>query len=248
MYKILLASREWEFFNIDEAAVLQIVGRIWNNLWLLLYTVQLNIMGSETVRMRKIILASRSPRRMELLKDAGIPFDAIPADIPETAMPDEGPIEFVRRLAAAKADHVSAQRPNDIVLGADTIVYLDGRIIGKPKDIEDAKAILTQLSGNKHLVYTGVSLSRRNTEFKLTWHSATAVTFKTLSSADIRQCLSTGDPLDKAGAYAIQEHEGRLIAEYDGLRSNVIGLPIEEVLDKLIQFASPAIQTHVQNQ
>ena len=184
-----------------------------------------------------IILASASVRRIELLRQSDIDFLAVSADIKEEIFPGEKPDDLVKRLAREKADQIATRYPNKIVLGADTIVYFDGQIIGKPDSIAHAREILRRLNGNTHVVYTGVCLLRSTPKDDICWVTRTSVTFHTLSSQIIEQLLSSGNPLDKAGGYAIQEHEELLISSYQGLRSNVIGLPIEEVLERLRDFS-----------
>lgn len=184
--------------------------------------------------MSPLVLASASPRRRSLLSGAGIEIECRPAEIEERLHPGETPEGHVTRLAREKAACVAAQMPQRVVLGADTIVYLDDRIIGKPADLAAARRMIGMLNGKTHQVYTGVCLTcGARTEV---WHCVTAVTFNLLSTDDIERYLAEAEPLDKAGAYAIQDHEALLIARYDGLRSNVIGLPLEEVLEKLREF------------
>ncbi len=179
-----------------------------------------------------IVLASSSPRRQELLRQAGIDFLLHPADIPEPCRPGEAPAQTVIRLAEAKATAVSELFPGRIVLGADTLVSLDGRALGKPADLPAAKALLHQLSGRTHEVHTGVCLCRKD-DFSCSWVCCSRVTFKELSHADIERYVSLVNTLDKAGAYALQEHGEMIIAAVTGDRNNVIGLPLDEVRQKL---------------
>jgi septum formation protein len=180
-----------------------------------------------------IILASQSPRRRELLEGAGIPCTPIPAAIDESTMPGEAPEALVQRLAALKADTVAPQYPDQIVLGSDTIVYLHPEILGKPADLNQARSYLRALSGKTHHVYTGVCMLRLRPAWRQVWHTVTTVTFRSLDDDDIENYLQLTQPLDKAGAYAIQEHGELIIDGICGLRSNVIGLPIEEVIEQL---------------
>ena len=174
--------------------------------------------------MKSIILASSSKRRMNLLDAYGIGYQAIPPNIDETYDPDETPDQLVIRLAREKAFHISHRFPEEIILGADTIVYFRNNVIGKPKNLQHATHILEDLSGNTHTVYTGVCLTRKTDEKTTAWYSMTSVSFKKLTVKDISHCIHTGNPLDKAGGYALQEHEQVLIDNYgNGLRSNVIG-------------------------
>ncbi len=186
--------------------------------------------------MTSIVLASSSPRRVELLKQAGIQLIVQPADIDEVIQPGETPEKSVTRLAEEKALAVAQFYPDQIVLGADTIVFYNNRIIGKPADLKEARNVLQQLSGNTHWVYTGTCIVRLNVTKTVKWISKTEVTFNQLSEECIDNLISNTNPLDKAGGYAIQNHEELLIARFDGLRSNVMGLPIEEVLKKLNLF------------
>ncbi len=184
--------------------------------------------------MPALVLASSSPRRHELLAAAGI--DHIihrPTDIDETPLPGEPPETLVQRLARAKAASVADQLPGRVVLGADTIVCLDNQILGKPADLDEAAACLRLLSGNTHRVITGACLLRRRPLHDDVWYCISEVTFRVLTDADIAHALTLTNPLDKAGAYAIQEQEAHLIAHFTGLRSNIIGLPVEDLLAHL---------------
>ena len=182
-----------------------------------------------------LVLASASPRRRELLTQAGFRFDVAPADIPEIRAADEDPIGFARRLARQKADTVFAERSNAhfrgdqplLVLGADTIVVVDDCVLGKPSSRADAARMLQLLSGRTHSVITGVSLIGEGCE-----ETATAVTYvsvQTLSITEIEAYVATGEPLDKAGAYAIQGYAARWIPHIQGCYFNVVGLPISLV-------------------
>jgi septum formation protein len=182
-----------------------------------------------------LILASASPRRRELLTQAGFEFQIHPARIPEDPQPNEDPIAYVTRLARQKAEAVYTQLadPTTIVLGADTTVTLDNQILGKPENAEDAARMLRLLSGRTHRVITGVSLvSANRTE---TAAEVTAVQFLTISEAEIQAYIATGEPRDKAGAYAIQGHAARWIPRIEGCYFNVVGLPIALVSTLLDQ-------------
>lgn len=178
-----------------------------------------------------LILASASPRRRELLTQAGFDFEVHPAHIPEDPLPGEEPIAYVTRLAREKAQAVFtrlAQAPaagNDLaVLGADTTVTLDNEILGKPEDAADAARMLRLLSGRSHRVITGVALvTAKSTEVAA---EVTAVRFLTLSEAEIEAYVATGEPMDKAGAYAIQGRAARWIPRIEGCYFNVVGLPL----------------------
>jgi len=175
-----------------------------------------------------LILASASPRRRELLTQAGFNFRVHPAHIPEDLLAGEDPIAYVTRLAREKAravyDQLAAAEPRIAVLGADTTVTLDNHILGKPEDASDAARMLRLLSGSTHRVITGVSLvSAVGVE---TAAEVTAVQFLTLSDAEIEAYVATGEPMDKAGAYAIQGRAARWIPRIEGCYFNVVGLPI----------------------
>jgi septum formation protein len=184
---------------------------------------------SEVVRepAGKIILASRSPRRAELLSAAGIPFEVLAADVDETPRPGEDPAAYVERLAIDKARAVLALRPGARVLGADTTVTIDGEILGKPSDAADATRMLRLLSGRPHLVHTGVALiSARGIQSGV---DTTRVWFDAMTDEDISWYVATGEPVDRAGAYAIQGFASRFIPRIDGSYSNVVGLPVAMV-------------------
>ncbi len=188
------------------------------------------------------MLASASPRRQELLRNASIPFVVQPTDIPEVPWPREAPRAFAERMAREKALTVFRQRPDDFVLGADTIVIVDAEILGKPRDAADAARMLRLLSGRRHQVTTGVCLvapQRRaenrqlETGFEDVRSATTIVTVTALSDDDIRSYISTGEPMDKAGAYAIQGRASRWISHIEGDYFNVVGLPISLVYKML---------------
>ena len=172
----------------------------------------------------QIILASRSPRRAELLTAAGISFEVLAADIDETPHPNEAPAAYVERLAIEKARAVFALRPDARVLGADTTVTIDDEILGKPEDQADAIRMLRLLNGRPHDVHTGVAIVSRSGV-----HSAvgtTRVWFDTMTDEDISWYVATGEPVDRAGAYAIQGFASRFISRIEGSYSNVVGLPV----------------------
>ncbi len=174
-----------------------------------------------------LILASASPRRQELLRNAGISFEVQPADIDETPIDGEAPRECAVRLAREKALAVSYARPREYVLGADTIVVVDGTILGKPCDAADAARMLRLLSGRTHEVITGVCLVGPVAHgFEDARCETTLVTMSELSDEEIREYVSTGEPMDKAGAYAIQGMASRWIPRIEGDYSNVVGLPV----------------------
>jgi nucleoside triphosphate pyrophosphatase len=187
-----------------------------------------------------LVLASASPRRQELLRNAGIPFEVQPTNIPEVPQPGEAPRAFAERMAREKALAVFGLRPNDFVLGADTIVVVDAEILGKPGDGADAVRMLRLLSGRKHPVTTGVCLlglcprgENGKTGFEDVRSETTLVTMDTLGNDDIHSYISTGEPMDKAGAYAIQGRASRWISRIEGDYFNVVGLPVSLVYKML---------------
>jgi septum formation protein len=171
-----------------------------------------------------LVLASASPRRQELLRSAGIPFDVQPAHIPEDPRPGEQAKDFAERLAREKALAVAKERPRDIVLGADTVVVVDGQILGKPLDSADAARMLRMLSGREHQVITGVCVVANGQSS--VGNETTAVTMSEISENEIADYVATGEPMDKAGAYAIQGIASRWIPRIEGDYSNVVGLPV----------------------
>lgn len=182
---------------------------------------------------QKLILASTSPRRAELLKSARLAFEVIRPDADEKLHAGEAPVAYAVRTAREKAESLSVP-PKAIVLGADTVVAIEGRILGKPADDSDARAMLRLLSGKMHEVITGVCL--RSEEKTVCFHTATAVLFRDLSEEEIAAYVATGDPLDKAGAYAIQNGAAGMVRRIDGSYSNVVGLPLCEVIEALEVF------------
>jgi septum formation protein len=175
----------------------------------------------------RLILASASPRRAELLASAGFDFDVVPADVDETAQPGEDPARYVLRVATAKAHRVPAGQPRRVILAADTVVVAGGRMLGKPLDDGDAKSMLRQLSGVVHDVLTAVVLVDNGRTASEVVN--TRVHFVPLSDADIRWYLATREPEGKAGAYAIQGRAARFIDWIEGSWSNVVGLPVASV-------------------
>lgn len=182
-----------------------------------------------------VVLASQSPRRRELLTQAGVQFEVVPADIDETRLADEEAAAYVQRLALEKARKVLHQRPDALVLGADTTVALDGDVLNKPADAREAEAMLRRLSGRVHQVHTGVAVVSRAGE---RWHvETTDVTFSIIGEADLAAYVASGDPLDKAGAYGIQSFAARWIPRISGDYFNVMGLPIAATVG-LLKLAS----------
>jgi septum formation protein len=181
-----------------------------------------------------LILASASPRRAQILRDAGISFSVLSSAIDETPYPEETPPQMVQRLADAKAELVAARAVGPaILIAADTVVVLDGQILGKPRSTDDARHMLELLSGRIHSVVTGVSLIRLPEMERRQFAETTLVTFAPLSPDEISSYLATDEPYDKAGAYAIQGYAGRYIPRIEGCYFNVVGLPLARLVDHL---------------
>jgi len=170
-----------------------------------------------------LVLASQSPRRREILHQAGIPFLVRAAPVDETARPGEGPVDYVRRLAALKARAVSPSA-GEIVLGADTTVVVGNEMLGKPASPEDASGMLRRLSGRRHEVITGICL--HGPVESLCDHAVTAVWFAGMTANEIADYVASGEPMDKAGAYGIQGLAAKFIERIDGCYFNVVGLPV----------------------
>jgi septum formation protein len=185
-----------------------------------------------------IVLASASPRRSELMGLAGIEFSVVPADINEAVLPGEDPAEHVMRLSREKADAVAATTAGRFFIGADTVVVLEGRIMGKPADEAEAFRMLSDLSGRDHEVITGFSVFDKVSCIHLSRCVRTEVTFKELSEGEIRAYIASGCPMDKAGAYAIQGGAVHFIRSICGSYTNVIGLPMTELYETLCQLGA----------
>jgi septum formation protein len=182
----------------------------------------------------RLILASTSPRRAQILRDAGLAFSIISSAVDETPIPGEAPGELVLRLANAKAELVAARSVGPaIVVAADTVVVLEGQILGKPRSTDDARHMLEKLSGRTHSVVTGVSLIRLPDVEQRAFVETTLVHFDRLSANEITRYLATDEPHDKAGAYAIQGRAGRYIPRIEGCYYNVVGLPLARLLSEL---------------
>jgi len=180
-----------------------------------------------------LILASASPRRRELLEQAGVVFTVVPSNAAEDILTREVPTEYVLRVATAKATEVAKKHHKHWVLGADTIVVVDGNILGKPKDAVDGQRMLRLLSGRIHQVMTAFALIDATGHEYIRQIVVTTVTFKSLSNEQILSYLATGEPFDKAGAYAVQGIGAALVEKVEGSYTNVVGLPIDEVLEVL---------------
>jgi septum formation protein len=176
----------------------------------------------------EVILASQSPRRRELLTLVGIKHVVSPADIDESVMPDEAPVPHCERLARAKAHVLAERHPDAVIIAADTIVVLDGDILGKPRDAADARAIIARLSGRTHTVYTAMAVARGGrTESAV---EEVSVTFRELSAEDIAEYVATGEPMDKAGAYGIQGYGATIVERIDGDYFSVMGLGLRRLV------------------
>lgn len=180
-----------------------------------------------------IVLASASPRRSELMTLAGVEFRVVPADICETPLPGEAPVDHVIRLSQEKAAEVAQTQAGRFFIGADTIVVLDGAILGKPSDAADAMRMLSGLSGRNHEVVTGFTVFDKSSGSKISRAVCTEVTFKELNESEISAYIATGCPMDKAGAYAIQGGAVHFIRSINGSYTNVIGLPMTELYEAL---------------
>ena len=188
-----------------------------------------------------LVLASRSPRRRELLAAAGVTdLKVVSSDAEEIADTSLGLGPLVLWNARAKAAEIAQHHPQSVVLGADTLVWLDGAALGKPESPEAAREMLARLSGRVHEVCTGVHLIRLEPHLQIEFHETTHVRFRPLASETIEAYLAKVDVLDKAGAYALQEHGEMLVESVEGSRSNVVGLPVRRTLTALRRFAEQA--------
>ncbi len=187
--------------------------------------------------MKKFILASKSPRRAFLLSGIGVKFDIIDGEADESSVSkDMEPGLYTQELALLKASAAAKKlksAKNAVIISADTVVVLDGSILGKPKDEDDAFSMLKRLSGRTHEVYTGYCIMRGSDGFAVCKSVRTAVTFKKLSDDTIRAYIATGEPMDKAGAYGIQEKGAMLVERIDGDYFNVVGLPVASLADTM---------------
>ena len=176
-----------------------------------------------------IILASASPRRRQLLAEAGYKFKVIPSRIYEASFPAEGvtPVDYAKQLALAKATDVAQKHPNSLVIGADTVVDFDGRIVGKPADAKDAERITRMLFSRPHKVITGLALICKSRELRLVEAETTVVYPRKLTDTQIAEHIASGIWRDKAGAYAIREEDDPFVDHIDGSLTNVMGMPME---------------------
>ena len=180
-----------------------------------------------------LILASASPRRQELLRSVGLKFKIIPAHINENGLAGESPRQHVKRLAREKAMVIAKQYPEAWVLGADTIVVIDGIVLGKPENKTQARKMLQKLSGREHKVFTGFTIAHVAAEIYRTKVIQSAVQFKTISPKEMDWYVASDEPYDKAGGYAVQGQGAYFIRSIRGSYTNVIGLPLCEVLEEL---------------
>lgn len=182
----------------------------------------------------EIVLASASPRRQEILRQVGVAFTVIPSGVDEQIDSALSPGDLVESLALAKAEDVARRHPDRLVLGADTVVVLDGQVLGKPRDRQEAISMLERLSGRDHQVFTGVAVvgqGRRQVE-----HEATLVRFRALTRAELERYVDSGEPMDKAGAYAVQGLGALLVSGVFGDYFSVVGLPICRTVRILSEF------------
>jgi septum formation protein len=186
---------------------------------------------------RKLILASRSPRRLQLLKQIGMSPTVVPCDIPEVFDPSRTPEENASALALKKALHIAQSFPEGVIVGADTIVVLEGEMLGKPDGPRDAVRMLSALSGKTHAVVTGFALVERPSGRQMTGTERTDVTFREIPLSEIEEYVEGGSPLDKAGAYGIQDDYGAVfVTRIEGCFYNVVGLPLSRFHTALQEF------------
>jgi len=185
-----------------------------------------------------IVLASSSPRRRELLEQAGVAFQIKVSGCDETPIPGESAREMVERLALVKAQAVAAYYPDSFVIGADTTVYINGESLGKPSSVEEAHTMLRTIQGNTHEVWGGIAVVRPSSKLTECWSHVTAVTMRPMEEDSIHAYVATGEPLDKAGAYAIQGIGLQFVDRIEGSYSNVVGLNIAVLIEKLRQFGA----------
>ena len=176
----------------------------------------------------RIILASQSPRRRDLLTLIGVPHDVRPADVDESVHPDEAPVPHCERLARTKAATIAAREADAVVIGSDTIVVIDGDILGKPGTPDEAVAMITRLAGRTHTVFTAVAVAWRGRTLSAV--ESVSVTFRPLTSQQIADYVATGEPMDKAGAYGVQGFGATIVERIDGDFFSVMGLPLGRLI------------------
>jgi septum formation protein len=185
---------------------------------------------------RTIVLASSSPRRQELVRNLGLNALVIPSQVDEEADPGLAPWQIVEELALRKADSVAQKHEDAIVIGSDTIVVLDGDILGKPRDEADALDMLRRLQGRTHEVFSGIACVDARAKLRAVRHARTIVRMKPLSDEQIRRYIATGEPMDKAGSYAIQGIGATIVTGIEGDYFNVVGMPLHLLSEMLSQF------------
>jgi nucleoside triphosphate pyrophosphatase len=193
-------------------------------------------------KLPKLILASRSPRRAEILDAVGWPYEIIVAGVDETLRSGELPLDYVQRLAVAKAEAVATRVEQGLILGADTTVVANGQILGQPADNDDARRMLSLLAGRWHEVVTGVALVRAGSAQRRVHHEITRVRFAELTNDEIDWYVATQEPMDKAGAYGVQGKAALFIEEIQGDYFNVVGLPIRLVYELATRIAGPTYE------
>lgn len=190
-----------------------------------------------SVQASRVILASASPRRRQLLLLVGIDHEVRPADVDESLLPGETPVAHAERLARAKAHAVAEREPGAVVIAADTIVVVDGEVLGKPLDARGARTMLRRLSGRTHTVLTAIAVARASrTESAV---ESVDVTFRPLSDEEIDAYIATGEPMDKAGAYGIQGYGATIVERVDGDYFSVMGLGLRRLVDLLERVGAP---------
>lgn len=183
----------------------------------------------------RLILASASPRRRELLAELGIPFEVVVAQVTEHEDPTTDPRTMVAHNAALKADWVAARHPDAYVLGADTTVFIGDAVLNKPRDLAEARAMLRRMSGRTHHVFTGIALRRQAENLRIDRGVTSAVKFRAFDDAVIDAYFKVANPLDKAGGYGIQEAGEMIVAGWEGSFTNIVGLPMDETKQILTQ-------------
>lgn len=179
------------------------------------------------------ILASASPRRQQLLREIGLQFDVIPGDVNEDFLLDELPVDYVTRMSREKSYAIAEQMPDAWVLGADTIVIIDGEVLGKPQTRENAREMLKKLSGREHRVITGFTIVKKSAQTVVSQVVESSVVFKEIEMDELEWYINSPEPYDKAGAYAVQGMAGYFVKEIHGSYTNVVGLPLTEVVTVL---------------
>jgi septum formation protein len=204
--------------------------------------------GVDKIAPVKFILASASPRRRELLASIGLAFDVLPSNVPEVHQDGEAPEEYVARLSREKAEALANEHPNRWVIAADTTVLLDEQLLEKPADQADAMRMLGMISGRTHIVYTGVTLVHAERKYRDTRVAESEVRMLPLSDEDIEWYIATGEPLDKAGAYAVQGIGAMFIESIHGSYTNVVGLPLATLFQMLRRAGLDPLKPHGVNQ